>query len=173
MPPQWVQPNWNDDDLFALSPPELESARRQVAKTLGIRYKTVEPDSPWSMTVAGINAFSLDTVQTYLREYNELKAAKPARTTEETEATFNNRLATWESELSSKSSLSFVVSGVQLSWQNAGGAPWNKGYISSFWKKFEDGERTWDTSIDRKVGGVTPDPDAIDGTNFVGRACPL
>jgi len=125
------------------------------------------------MTVAGINAFSLDTVQTYLREYNELKAAKPARTTEETEATFNNRLATWESELSSKSSLSFVVSGVQLSWQNPGGAPWNKGYISSFWKKFEDGERTWDTSIDRKVGGVTPDPDAIDGTNFVGRACPL
>ena len=27
---------------------------------------------------------------------------------------------------------------------------------------------TWDTSIDRKVGGVTPDPETVDGTNFVG-----
>ena len=168
MPPSWVDPEWNDDDLFVLSPPELESTRRQVANTLGIRYKLMNADSPWSMTVAGINAFSLDTVTTYLTQYTELKATKPTRTAEETDATFNNRLATWKSELSSKSSLSFVVSGVQLSWQNAGGAPWNKGYISSFWQKFEDGERTWDTSVDRKIGGVMPDPATIDGTNFVG-----
>ena len=132
MPPSWVDPEWNDDDLFVLSPPELESTRRQVANTLGIRYKLLNADSPWSMTVAGINAFSLDTVTTYLTQYTELKATKPTRTAEETDTTFNNRLATWKSELSSKSSLSFVVSGVQLSWQNAGGAPWNKGYISSF-----------------------------------------
>ena len=98
MPPQWVNPNWNDDDLFALSPPELESVKRQVASKLGIRYKTLKLDSPGSMTVAGINAFSLDTVTTYLKEYTELKATKPKRATEGTDVAFNNRLATWESE---------------------------------------------------------------------------
>ena len=73
MPPQWVDPNWHDDGIFVLSPPELDSAKRQVAETLGIRYKTLNADSPWSMTVAGINAFSLGTVTDYLKEYREMK----------------------------------------------------------------------------------------------------
>ena len=77
MPPSWINPNWKDDDLFVLSPPELEAVKRQVASKLGIRYKTLNSDSPWSMTVAGTNAFALGTVTTYLREYTDLKAKKP------------------------------------------------------------------------------------------------
>ena len=156
-----------------LSPPEIEATKRQVAHALGIRYRLLNPESPWAVPVAGTNAFSLGTVATYLKEYAEIKARDVGRTDEDTDETYNNRIAAWESELSSKSSLSFVVSGVQLSWQNPVGAPWNVGYISSFWQKFETGERTWDNTVDRKIGGVTPDPEAIDGTNFVGRACPL
>ena len=167
MPPQWVNADWKDDDIFALSPPELESVKRQVAWALDIRYKTMKADKPWATTVCGINAFSLEEVKTYLAEYTKLKEGKPEQGPEETPAAFNDRLVGWESELSSKSSLSFVVSGCQLSWQNPGGAPWSAGYISSFWQKFEDGEKTWDTSIDRKCGGVIPDPDTFDGTNFV------
>ena len=170
MPPthQLVNPNWQDDDIFALSPPEVESVKRHVAWVLDIRFKTVKHDKPWAMAVCGINAFSLENVKEYLTEYTKLKGAKPEQGPEETPTAFNNRLATWESDVSSKSSMSFVVSGCQLSWQNPRGAPWSAGYISSFWQKFEDGERTWDTSIDRKVGGVIPDPDSIDGTSFVG-----
>ena len=91
------------------------------------------------MAVAGINAFSLGTVATYLKEYAAIKARDVGRTDDDTGETYNNRIATWESELSSKSSLPFVVSGVQLSWQNPVGAPWSVGYISSFWQKFEAG----------------------------------
>ena len=32
--------------------------------------------------------------------------------------------------------------------------PWNTGYITNFWSKFESGEKTWDTTIDRKAGGA-------------------
>ena len=168
MPPSWINPNWKDDGLFSLSPPEIEATKRQVAHALGIRYRLVNPQSPWAVPVAGIDAFSLDTVATYLTEYAEIKARDVGRTDEDTDETYNNRISAWESELSSKSSLSFVVSGVQLSWLHAGGAPWNKGYISSFWRKFEAGERAWGNTVDRKVGGVTPDPETMDGTNFVG-----
>ena len=167
MAPLWVNADWKDDDIFALSPPELESVKRQVAWALDIRYKTMKADKPWATTVCGINAFSLEEVKTYLAEYTKLKEGKPEQGPEETPTAFNDRLVGWESELSSKSSLSFVVNGCQLSWQNPGGAPWSAGYISSFWEKFEDGEKTWDTSIDRKCGGVIPDPDTFDGTNFV------
>ena len=134
----------------------------------GIRYRLLNPESPWAVPVAGINAFSLGTVATYLKEYAEIKARDVGRTDEDTDETYNNRIAAWESELSSKPSLSFVVSGLQLSWQNPVGAPWSVGYISSFWQKFEAGERTWDNTVDRKVGGVTTDPETMDGTNFVG-----
>ena len=30
----------------------------------------------------------------------------------------------------------------------------NVGYIDSFWKKIESGERIWDSTSDRKAGGV-------------------
>ena len=117
MPPSWINPNWKDDDLFLLSPPEIEATKRQVAHALGIRYRLVNPQSPWAVPVAGINAFSLDTVATYLKEYAEIKARDVGRTDEDTDETYNNRIAAWGSELSSKSSLPFAVSGVQLSWQ--------------------------------------------------------
>ena len=63
MPPQWVNADWKDDDIFALSPPELESVKRQVAWALDIRYKTMKADKPWATTVCGINAFSLEEVK--------------------------------------------------------------------------------------------------------------
>jgi hypothetical protein len=82
MPPQWVNPQWQDDDLFVLSPPEVETAKRQVAGALGIRYKTLNADSPWSSTVAGINAFSLDNVTPYLKQYTELKGTKTPKSSQ-------------------------------------------------------------------------------------------
>ena len=64
--------------------------------------------SPWALPVAGINAFSLDTVATYLAECAETKARDVGRTDEDTGETYNNRIATWESELSSKSESSLL-----------------------------------------------------------------
>ena len=112
--PGWAKPDWQDDDIFALAPPEQESVKRQVAWALGIRFKACQADKPWAEAVPGINAFSLDNVTTYLKEYMNLKGERPVNAAEETEAAFNDRIATWESKLSSKSSLSFVVSGLQL-----------------------------------------------------------
>ena len=61
--------------------------------------------------------------------------------------------AAWRVELRSKSQLSTVVNGCFLNWESVG-APWNTGYIASVWSKFESGEKAWDTTLDRKAGGI-------------------
>ena len=59
----------------------------------------------------------------------------------------------WRADLRSKSQLSTVVNGCFLNWESVG-APWNTGYIASFWSKFESGEKAWDITLDRKAGGI-------------------
>ena len=59
----------------------------------------------------------------------------------------------WRADLRSKSQLSTVVNGCFLNWESVG-APWDTGYIASFWSKFESGEKAWDITLDRKAGGI-------------------
>ena len=62
-------------------------------------------------------------------------------------------VSTWEAQLRASSQLACVIHGCMASWE-ANGTPWNSGYIASFWEKFASGERTWDTTIERKAGGI-------------------
>ena len=52
-----------------------------------------------------------------------------------------------------KSKVSMVINGLMLSWECPSGI-WNEGYIAKWWQKFESGQTTWDTSIERKAGGI-------------------
>ena len=53
-------------------------------------------------------------------------------------------------------------------------APWNAGYIDNFWIKFESGKRNWDSTIERKAGGVDPmkEPDLQQLTFTLSSALP-
>ena len=151
-PPAWVNPEWCDDDIFKLSKLDIDMWKTRVATTLGYRWRMAgiqETSKPFAKAVAGVAPISQDKVNQAMKAFMDLLRNPPSDASSKD---------AWRADLRSKSQLSTVVNGCQLNWESVG-APWNTGYIASFWAKFESGEKTWDTTLDRKAGGIPMDYD--------------
>ena len=147
MPPTWVNPDWLDDDIFKLSKLDIDMWKTRVATTLGYRYKLpgIQGGSnPYAKAVGGLEPISQDKINKAMKAYVDALRNLPS------DASLQDA---WRADLRSKSQLSTVVNGCFLNWESVG-APWNTGYIASFWSKFESGEKVWDTTLDRKAGGI-------------------
>ena len=163
--PVWANPGYHDDDIFKMSQPELDQLKTRVAWALGIRHRNQNRTAPFALDVSGIAAFDIDKVKAAIQSYVRLRSTRPVPTENEGEAAYSARLVEWESSMSTKSSMSTVINGLQLLWTNPGG-PFNIGNIEDFWRKFASGEKTWDRNIERRVGGIPlgSDPDSLEYT---------
>ena len=83
-------------------------------------------------------------VQAKHKEFRDLRNNRPSEAA---------ALHEWENKLRNSSALSCVVNACMVSWE-AQGTPWNAGFIANFWAKFESGEKFWDSTIERKAGGI-------------------
>lgn len=52
--PAWVNPQWRDDDLFALTKPELDVMKARAAEVMSFHWRGVHVDKPYAMEVAGV-----------------------------------------------------------------------------------------------------------------------
>ena len=145
--PSWINPNWNDDDIFSLSKPEIDIWKIRVASVLKCRWRTQVPTIaayPWAEEVAGSPPICDALMKAKHKEFRDLLTKRPDDV---------SALPEWEQKLRAASKLSCVVNGCIVSWE-ANGTPWNPGQIGYFWSKFESGERVWDSSLERKAGGI-------------------
>ena len=159
--PHWCNPDWKDDDIFLLSKVEGDTWKTRIANVLKFRWRGNTPFNqqlPWARDVAGVKAFE----ETWIKEkhgvFRNLMANPPAEDASAADKT------KWKSDLQASSKLACVINGCMVSWESRG-SPWNTGYIANFWSKFESGERSWDSSIERKAGGGDclrePDPQML------------
>ena len=145
-PPTWVNEKWEDDDIFKLSKVSIDQWKLRIAEVLGYRWRAAGQgaNAPFANAVAGVEPITQEKVNAALKEYmNELR----------TPPTDADRMEAWRASLQSKSQLSTVVNGCFINWEPVGG-PWNTGYIASFWSKFASGEKAWDSTLERKAGGI-------------------
>ena len=147
MPPTWVNPEWLDDDIFKLSKIDIDVWKTRVAATLGYCWRGFgiqERSSPFAKAVGGLEPTSQDKVNKATKAYVDVLRNPPSG------ASLQDA---WRADLRSKSQQSTVVNGCFFNWESVG-APWNTGYIAISWSKFESGEKAWDTTLDRKAGGI-------------------
>ena len=151
-PPVWVNPDWKDDDIFVLSKIDIDQWKVRVAAAAKCRWRGPNPHNtatPFAQQVAGVTPISETVIKDTHEKFRELLGSRPAA--DASAETVNK----WSQELQQSSQLACTINGCMVSWE-AGGSPWNAGYISNFWSKFESGERTWDNTIERKAGGIDP-----------------
>ena len=148
----WVNPDWKDDDIFLLSKIDVDQWKTRVAAAVKCRWRGVLPhntSNPFAQQVAGVAPISETVIKDKHEKFRELLGSRPAA--DATAEAVNK----WKQELQQSSQLACTINGCMVSWE-ASGSPWNAGYISNFWSKFESGERTWDNTIERKAGGIDP-----------------
>ena len=148
----WCDPEWNDNDIFLLSKVDADMWKTRVASVVKCRWRGRNPTNtalPWACEVAGVMPISEQLIQDKHKIFRDLIMNPPSP-----DAALADHAA-WKSGLQASSQLACVVNGSMISWQSHG-TPWNAGYIANFWSKFESGERSWDSTIERKAGGVDP-----------------
>ena len=150
--PPWVNPDWKDDDIFLLSKVEADTWKTRVATVLKCRWRGTTPFNtqlPFAHEVAGVTPITEDLIKDKHTKFRKLLAAPPNHQASAADA------IKWATDLKSSSQLACVINGCMISWEPHG-SPWNAGYIANFWSKFASGERSWDSTIERKAGGVDP-----------------
>ena len=145
--PSWVDPNWQDDDIFSITPAEMWRFKMRVAAVTGLTlFAKRNPAAETASSTSGIQPFSINEVTPKIEAFNAKR--------NEYRADFSaDDRATWDMELASLSQFSTVINGLQASWLPPNG-PWNTGYITAFSEKIKSGAKPWDTSIERKAGGI-------------------
>ena len=134
---------WQDENLFDVSPSEHVRLKEKVATTLGFRYENINPTSAFAKDVAGVAPW--DPVKLgKLVDALEVKKVQPPAIHQED----------YYRLLASMSKHATVVNGNMLDWTN-GGLPYNRGHVIYWWQDFEKGTKEWDISIERFAGGKT------------------
>ena len=149
---QWCNPDWKDDDIFLLSKVDADVWKTRVATVVRCRWRGGNPHNtsvPWAYEVAGVAPCTEALVKDKHSQFCRLLGSPPA------EQASPDVVAKWAADLKASSQLACVINGCMISWEPQG-SPWNSGYIANFWTKFESGEREWDSTIERKAGGVEP-----------------
>lgn len=151
-----INKDWKFTDIFDLNRVELDKLKVQVANKVQCKYKNVGTGPftyPYAQDVGGTPPFEHDAANKAIKQYLDLLNNKPTKDPSELEASFQNKLDKWSSDLSRASSWTTVVNACQLSWESPNG-PWNQGYIESFWQRMTSGDIKWDHTLDRKAGGI-------------------
>ena len=146
----WINPDWKDDDIFLLSKVDADEWKVRVASAVKCRWRGTNPHNtsrPWALEVAGVKPITAELIKDKHEAFRTLLGSPPNN-----DATTATK-AKWASDLKASSKLACVINGCMVSWE-PNGSPWNKGYIANFWSKFVSGERSWDSTIERKAGGI-------------------
>ena len=109
--PSWVNPKWEDDDIFKLSKVEIDTWKTRIATTLGLRWRApgLEANSkPFAAAVAGLEAITQDKVTKAWKAYADVVQKPPQDSSQQ---------AAWNAQVRSLSQLSTVVSGCFLNWE--------------------------------------------------------
>ena len=154
MPPSWVNPEWQDDDIFKLSSPELLNLKTKVAAVMKtVRYQNQNSTAEFAHETCGLEVFSETFAKERVEAFLTLRDNPPVQANGTSDEDFAAQVAAHAAQIHKVSKVSMVISGLMVSWECPNGI-WNEGYIAKWWQKFADGEATWDTSIERKAGGI-------------------
>ena len=123
---------WTFEDFFTITPAEEVSIKKELAELLGANHgDQVHQDRVWAHGHGGVSAFDPQVVQQKYDAYQALK--------------LNGN----PDELNDSKCVSLVVSGLQVRWRT--GSAKNIGYIKE-WR--EKNLKSWDTSLERRAGGI-------------------
>ena len=115
---------WHFLDIFKLNKIEIEACKMEVARAMGIPWKTHLPENKaYALPVAGIEPISDGKIAQITAAFMKVKNNKAHNltTTKENE---------WLENLGAVSCASTVINGLMADWSN-GGMPFNKGYRPS------------------------------------------
>ena len=104
MHPSWVNPEWQDDDIFKLSKIDIDMWKTRVATTLGYRWRLpgIKASNPFAKAVGGLEPISQDKVNKSVQVYVDVLRNPPSDTSLQD---------AWRADMRSKSQLSTVVNG--------------------------------------------------------------
>ena len=136
------KPEWAFEDFFTMDPIHEHSVKIGIAKHLKIQYDTVNPEEPMAKSVNGVPAYDAAQTEALQQEYMDLVEAHPRQTGAERDDTAKT--------LKDKATAARVISGCLVKWRIPGKTQ-NIGYI----KKWASTHlQDWDTSIERRAGGL-------------------
>lgn len=137
-----AQAIWHDDDIYTLTPPEVVTVKKNVARALGFRYADCNPQATCALETAGVKPLDAASMTLTVNKYVFQRSTPPIIINED-----------YFMQLLDKSKVATVINCNMLDWTN-NGMPWNKGHIDFWFKGFKNGEKQWDTSIERFAGGI-------------------
>ena len=136
------KPKWVFEDFFTMDPIQEHSLKLGIAKHLKIQYDTVNLSGPIAKSVNGVPAYDAAQTETLQKEYMDLVEAHPRQKGAERDDTAKT--------LKDKATAARVISGCLVKWRIPGKTH-NIGYI----KKWASTHlQDWDTSIERRAGGL-------------------